>query len=299
MRQEWLILAALGLLAPTLGACKQRADLASDLQDTGFSAESPLQFIPIGKNVKHGDVLTFNIDPSRDIEQITCKYHGVYSVRDGNKVNDEGQPYYMDGMYVHGYVQLNGGPKREVAPKKFVDAHETDNWHDLYAGAKGDTLIVEMRHADKYLTKPEMRNVSRTIRFDSILVKYKDKPGLKYVPFEYNSNEHGSMSPDAVAVKPGGSHSVKVSADKRITRIDIRWGDEKPRLNGVYVPGRAEGAIFINGRRVLNQRNVAAVETQVFSPVSGYPAPADGDHTVEVRFYYDDARIHWIKVYYE
>jgi hypothetical protein len=295
-----LLVPALFLLSCAFSAgCKQRDAGQSDLQDAGFSADNPLQSITVGKNVKHGEMLTFPIDPSREIEQITCKYHGVYSIRDGSKVNDEGQPYYMDGMYVHGYVQLAGGVRREVAPKKFVDAHETDNWHDLYPGARGDTLIVEMRHADKYLTKPEMQNINRTIRFDSILVKYKDKPGLKFIPFAYNANEHVSMSSDAVIVKSGGSHTVSVGADKRITRIDIRWGDEKPRVNGVYVPGRAEGAIFVNGRRVLNQRNVAAVETQVFSPISDYPAPTGAEHTVEVRFYYDDARIHWIKVYYE
>jgi len=295
-----LLIATLFLAAQmfTVG-CRHVDANDSNLQDATFTPDNPLQSITVAKDVKHGDVLTFPIDPSREIDQITCKYHGVYSVRDGDRVNDEGQPYYMDGMYVHGYVQLEGGTRREVAPKKFVDANETDNWHDLYAGARGDTLIIEMRHGPQYLNRPEMQNVNRTIRFDSILVRYKDRPGLTFVPFEYNTDENDSMSSDAVSVASGGSHVVMVDAEKRINRIDIRWGDERPRVNGVYVPGRAEGAIFINGRRVLNQRNVAAVETQVFTPITDYPAATGTENKVEVRFYYDNARIHWIKVYYE
>jgi hypothetical protein len=256
----------------------------------------------VNKSYGHGGLLELPIDPTREIEQITCKYDGRYSVvergADGQPIlNDEGKPRYKDGMYAHGYVLGADGVEREVSEKKFIDSDETDNWHDLTA-EKGGMLVIRFALSDRYKDDPEVAAAQRQIRMESVLVRYKMAPGATSQDFIYNASYDYSMSPDAVAVSNGGSHKIQVAKGKRIYRIEVRWGDEKPRVNGVYVPGMASGRLSINGVPQGGSRNVAAIETQLWEPVS-YTDAAGADNEIELSFFGDDARIHFIKVYYE
>jgi len=282
-------------------ACKSTADRTGSALLDGEGTEVQKLFT-INRTFKHGDEHEIAIDPTRAIEQITCKYHGDYRVQeigpDGQPTrNDEGQPRFKDGMYAFGYVVSPTGQEQEVATKKFIDAFETDNWHDLTA-AKGPKFVIKFRHSDRYANDPDVVAANTTIRLESILVRYATDPNARFQEFMYNRDYDYGLSPDAVAVTNGGSHKVKIPKSKRITRIDVRWGDEKPRQNGVYVPGTANGRLLVNGQAQGTWRNVAAIETQVWAPVQA-PAPAGDDHEIAISFSGDDARVHWIKVFYE
>ncbi len=76
----------------------------------------------------------------------------------------------------------------------------------------------------------------------------------------------------------------------------MRWGDEKPRRDGVYVPGTASGQLTVAGVPQGTWRNVAAVETQVWDNIKVPDSAAE--QTISVAFQGDDARVHWLRVYY-
>ncbi len=289
-----------------ISGCKTRNLQTSNQLDSNASSnnntlDAPQVLHQINKNFKAGESFTIPLDPKRVVDQITVKYDGHYSivVKDQNgktMENDEGAPFYKDGMYAFGYSVSETGVKREIAPKKFVDAYETDNWHDL-TNAQGSTLLVEFDHGAQYKNDPEVVNAKRTIRVTTVLVRYKDEPGQVYQEFLYNKYDEDSMSSSAIKVESGGSHVVEVDSSRKIYRIDVRWGDEKPRINGVYVSGMASGRLSVNGKIQDSTRNVAAIETQVWYPITY----SDGDDKtkIEVSFSGDTARIHWIRAYYK
>lgn len=296
----------LALLLIIVSGCKTAqndapASVALDAQPGGAGSFPSAQILyNVGKSFKAGEFFEIPLDPARQVEQITIKFHGKYTLVEkdaaGNPIlNDEGKPRYKDGIYAYGYSLSPAGEKREIAAKKFVDAFETDNWHDL-VNVQGAKLRVEFRHGSQYVNDPELLALARKISVESVLVRYVDAPGQLFQEFVYNADDDFSMSPDAVTVQSGGSHRVNVDKTRKIYRIDVRWGDEKPRVDGVYVPGTASGTLRINGKS-QGTRNVAAVETQVWAPVD-YPASNQVAHNIDFLFSGDKARIHWIRVYY-
>ncbi len=313
MRTRFVSVLGLALLAALPLACKSangnRARLAgteAGLEATPAPSENPndpQKTYRIDRRMQHGDFFEVAVDATRQIEQITCKYDGRYTVKeldeDGKeRLNDEGKTRFKDGMYAHGYVLGEDGEKREIAPKKFIDEGETDNWHDLYQ-AKGGKLRVEFRHGDGHAEDADVKSAATTIGMESIIVRYADAPGLVFQEFLYNPEYEDSMSKKAVAVKNNASHKVKLDKAKKVYRIDIRWGDEKPRdAAGIYIPGTASGVVKVNGQDAGTWRNVAAIETQVWM-VNDYPVASGAENEVEIEFGGDDARIHWIKVYYQ
>lgn len=305
-RQKIRIFAALissNLMLMQLG-CKPRINKSELLDDatTLPSFPSPEAFFEINRQVGHGDFFEVPVDATRKITQVTVRYHGAYSVyeKDSNGQvlkNDEGAPRYKDGMYAHGYLVDQNGTKREISSKKFVDAYETDNWHDLY-DVRGKTLRVEFRHSPHHAEDPEVKAVVRTVAMQSVLVRYDDHPDEVYKEIRYSNDDNYGLSPDAKLVAAGKSHKISIPKSMKAYRVDVRWGDEKPRSSdGFYVAGTAKGRLIINGQPQGSQRNVAAIETQVWAPVR-YTAANDRDTEIELAFDYDDARIHWVRVYY-
>lgn len=66
--------------------------------------QEPQVLHQINKDFKAGESFTLPLDPNRVVDQITVKYDGHYTLtikdKDGNLMrNDEGAPYYKDGMY--------------------------------------------------------------------------------------------------------------------------------------------------------------------------------------------------------
>lgn len=276
--------------------------LATHDDTTEISDLQPQVLTQIDQSYRAGESFTVPLNPNRVIDQITIKYDGRYSLiaLDENgktKVNDEGAPFYRDGMYAIGYAISETGEKTQVAPKKFVDAFETDNWHDVTKGLQGTKLLVEFEHSNAYKNDPDVIAAKRSVKVQSVLVRYVDDPRQIYEEFSYNPNPYVSISSDAVTLKPGQTHTAVFKKTNKIYRVDVRWGDERPRINGVYIAGKASGKLSINGESQGPSRNVAAIETQVWSPIN-YTPSVNGETKIDVSILYEEARIHWIRVYY-
>ncbi|MGE0174690.1 MAG: hypothetical protein AB7T49_18000 [Oligoflexales bacterium] len=281
-----------------LSGCKS-TDQTSAVKDE--TPQNPLQTISVNHSVRAGDTLEYEIDATREIDQITCVYNGNYSVYvrnpDGSiRQNDEGRPYYKDGLYVHGFVRTPSGEDVEVSAPKFIDSVETDNWHDLRV-PKGNKLVLKILHREEFAQDPEVIAANRTASFRKITIRYKDDSNHQSIDFIYNQDYDDAFSADAVLVQPGNHHTVEVPGDKKIYRIDVRWGDAKPRASdGTYIAGLAYGRLTVDGMGSEGDRNVAYIETQTWS---GLDIPTKGaPHKITLEFSGDPARIHWIKVYY-
>ena len=249
--------------------------------------------------VGDGDMFEIEINPDRPIEQITMKYNGQYTIpvieKDGSvKVNDEGKIYYKDGMYVTGFVENKQG-QSEISVPKFIDAHETDNWYHL-GHVQGSKIIFKFHYRDSFRNDAAVIASKRKVKMQSVLVRYKDPVGLQFEEKVFNNDDEDSLSEQAKSIEQGSSFTMTVPANKHIFRVDVRWGDAKPRQNGVYVPGYASGRLKVNGNWIDEMRNVAAIETQVWN----FDTASSNDyHKIELYFYHDLAKIHWIKVYYK
>jgi hypothetical protein len=211
-------LAALAVAIPLCFASCNKPGNSSRSSAFPSQGEAAPKFPPathqfdVHKSFKAGESFSLPLDPNRTVDQVTIKYHGAYTVLekgpDGTTLlNDEGQPRYKDGMYAFGYAVQSDGNKLSIAPKKFVDAQETDNWHDL-TNAKGEQLLVEFAHAPKYAADPEVLAVARTVAVTTVLVRYEDAPGQLRQDYVYNANDDDSMSTAATSVPDGSSHTV-------------------------------------------------------------------------------------------
>jgi hypothetical protein len=210
-------------------------------------------------------------------------------------LNDEGQPKYKDGMYAYGKID-QGGSLRDIAPKKFVAPGETDNWHDLQ-GVRGSRLVIEFWFSQAYSNDPQVLATHRQVLLRSVQIRYKDAPGQTYKDYVFNASYDDALSSSARYVQAGGKFELPIDDDLNVYRVDVRWGDAKPRVNGVYVAGTATGRVKLNGAWQGPPRNVAMIETQTWANLQ-YPAAIGGHHTLVVTFENDDARIHSVRVYY-
>lgn len=261
-------------------------------------ARNPQELFSIDRMMGDGDTFEITVNEHRPIEQITMKYHGDYSIpvikEDGEaRVNDEGKTYFKDGMYVTGYIKNSFG-RSNVSTPKFIDAYETDNWYDL-GHIQGSKLLFEFHYRDSFRDDPAVKSSNRKIKMESVLVRYHDPEGLQYEEKVFNHDDENPLSKEAKSIDSGEEFVFAVPGDRRIFRVDIRWGDAKPRKNGVYVPGYANGQLIVNQKKIGEKRNVAAIENQIwiFDPQASVT-----DHEIKVQFFYDIAKIHWIKVYY-
>lgn len=262
----------------------------------------PVVHKDVNQLFRHGERFEMTIDPSRELDQVTVVWDVDYSLvmRDASghvMLNDEGQPMYRDGMYAYPKVKTAQGAVQQIGPKKFVAANETDNIHDIQ-GVRGSTLFVEFWHARDQQDNPQVRAARRAVKLISVTLRYKDAPGQQYKDYIYNPNYDDSLSSLARYVPAGQTFELPIPANLRVYRVDVRWGDAKPRVNGVYVPGTATGRVKFNGAWQGEARNVAAIETQTWAGLQ-YPPAEGGSHTLVVSFRNDGGRIHSVRVYYQ
>lgn len=286
-------------MAVALAAC------AGEAQDDGSAAaaavnegqDDPLVKYEINKAMGDGDSFEVPLDPKRKLQQITMIYDGNYSIPalDANgqpKKSDEGKTYYKDGMYAHGFVVSANGSKEEVSVPKFVDSNETDNWHDLKP-LSGQKLRVEFGYGAEYKNDPAVVAAHTKVQMTRVIIQYQDPEGLTSEIFDYDL---GDEQKSKAEISSGGAFSIDFDGKKEVYRVDVRWGDAKPRnAQGEYVPGRASGYLTVDGFR-SDTRNVAMIETQAFS-VKNATAQA-GSHKIAVHMTNDSGRVHWIKVFY-
>ena len=266
--------------------------------------------IEINQNKFHGDSHSIDVDSSRRIVYLVTDYHGVYHIplsdNHGNPiVNEVGGTYWKDGMYVSGALTLPDGTERPLGFRhRFIDANEPENWYDLelppVARVRFD-FFHDPEYADELLALPRAERTSILLR--RIIVRYGDPEGLVHDSFMYNPDTmtpevspEVAMSDRAVLVPDGGSHRVTVSSGRRICRVDVRWGDAKPRINEMYQQGHADGLMLVNGQAQGDWRSLSFIETEIFAGID--QEPVTGEQSIEFRFRGDPARIHWINVYY-
>jgi hypothetical protein len=294
-------LASLFAVALMLAACGE-----GSTDDGGASAAAinenqdadPRVTYEIGRDMADGDFFEVTLDPKRQLQEITMVYDGEYTVpamdaQGKPRKSDEGKPYYKDGIYAHGFVVGANGTRDEVSVPKFVDSDETDNWHDLKP-LSGDKLRVEFSYADEYRNDPAVIAAHTKVRMTRIIVQYQDPPGLTFQTFDYDL---GTELKSNAEIPAGGEFGIDFDGKKTVYRVDVRWGDARPRAaDGTYVPGRANGYITVDGF-TSDRRNVAEIETQAFAVSNAAPL-ADGNHRVTVHMNNDNGRVHWIKVFY-
>lgn len=302
LRIAWMSLSIVCLMNV---ACKTRQYSPDRSQiQSGGGAFNPVTEYQINKSMRHGDFFEVPLSPQQKLKQITMVYSGNYKIHvfnpDGSvRRNDEGDPYYKDGMYANGFVLDSSGNRKPVAAAKFVDANETDNWHDI-PPLTGVTLRVEFSHRAEYLADPVVAAANTEIQMIKVIIQYADPEGLKFEEFVYNSSYDDTMNADAHPIISGGYFSQSFDGTKKITRVDVRWGDAKPRTaEGVYVPGSASGYIQVNGANRSDTRNVAAIETQIFAGLNILPRHDGQDHEISVHMIGDSGRVHFVKVFYE
>lgn len=290
-----------GLFAVTiaLAACAgEGTDHGSASEAAVTESADPLVKYEIGKTLGDGDSFEVPLDPKRKLQQVTMIYDGQYSVpaldaQGQPKKSDEGKSYYKDGIYARGFVVGANGSKEAVSVPKFVDSDETDNWHDLKP-LSGQKLRVEFGYADQYRNDPAVIAAHTKIRMTRVIIQYQDPEGLTYETFDYDL--HDEMKSKA-EIPSGGAFSVDFDGKKEVYRVDVRWGDAKPRnASGEYVPGVASGYVTVDGF-TSDTRNVAMIETQAFA-MRNPAARADGSHRIAVHMLNDSGRVHWIKVFY-
>lgn len=285
-------------------SCKTVSSLSTTKNNTENMknlCEDPQEKVIVMKEMADGDFFEVDIDSSRKIVNITMDYNGQYNVpliENGKVVtNEEGQQYYKDGMYAQGYILSASGEKTPVSVRKFIDSYEIDNWHDLNV-PKGEKLRIDFMHRENYREEIlKLPKSERTIQFNSILIRYEDPENLPHDVFMYNKNYESALSSDAKILKSGDKLDLKIESGKKICRVDVRWGDAKPyAADGTYVPGYAQGTVIVNGE-AQEMRNVARIETQVFS-ISDITNATESP-SLSVTFEGDEARVHWVKVYYK
>lgn len=280
-------------------SCKNIGTDASQIAEANHADVSPVKIFQIGKPQRAGDQVEVPLDPNRRVVQATIKYSGNYSLyeRDASGAivkNDEGQPRYRDGMYAHGYIVDKANRAVRVAAAKFIDANETDNWHDLTPMA-GKAFRIEFQHSPKYAKDAEVLKAKRAIFLESIKVQYEDSPDDRYQEIRYAQDDENEFAPDAKLLRPGEKLRVNVTAQK-IYRIDVRWGDAKPRdKNGVYIPGLASGLLSVDGQPIDSYRNVAMIESQTWGDIP--TGKGSAKRAIELQFSGDEARVFWIRVY--
>lgn len=296
-------------LALGLFACSGETSSDAESSESNYTAcadggtcpddsADPLVKYEIGRQMGDGDFFEVPLDPSRKLQQITMIYDGRYTVPELDeqghpKTNDEGATYYKDGMYAHGFVLGADDSREEVSQPKFIDASETDNWHDI-PPLSGEKLRVEFSYADRFKNDPDVLAAHTKVRMDRVIIQYKDPDGLTYEVFDYDLNDQLKSKAE---IASGGEFAVDFDGTKEIYRVDVRWGDAKPRdANGQYIAGRANGFLTVDDFR-SDSRNVAAIETQAFS-VQNASARAEGTHRIGVHMNYDAGRVHWMKVFY-
>lgn len=246
-----------------------------------------------------GDSFEVPLDPTRKLHQITMIYDGRYSVPELDaqgkpKKNDEGDAYYKDGMYAHGFVLGSNGSKEDVSVPKFIDGNETDNWHDI-PPLSGTKLRVEFAHDQRFAKDPAVLAAKTKVRMDRVIIQYQDPEGLKSEVFDFDRDDPLKSNAE---IRSGGDFAVDFDGTKEVYRVDVRWGDAKPRAaSGEYVPGRASGYLTVDGF-TSDRRNVAAIETQAFTVKGVGPSPK-GNHRVSVHMASDNGRVHWLKVFYK
>ncbi len=127
-----------------------------------------------------------------------------------------------------------------------------------------------------------------------VIIQYRDPEGLTYETFDYDLHDEQKSKAE---IQSGGAFSIDFDGKKEVYRVDVRWGDAKPRnAKGEYVPGTASGYVTVDDFR-SDTRNVAAIETQVFS-LAKPAARRSGSHRISVHMNGDRGRVHWIKVFY-
>ena len=290
------------LFSLLLAACKttNSSQVAEDDTTQSIRYPSPIQEQEVNQNFKSGDLFQIKIDPNRRVKMATIKYHGSYKLYERDaagviKTNHEGQPRFRDGMYAYGYIVDEKGNEKSVATRKFIDAQETDNWYDLTPMA-GKLFRIKFSHHENYVNDPEVKKAKTTIELRSIKIQYEDQEGETYKQYSFAENDKDEFDDKAIKVKPGTSHVIKVPT-KNIYRIDVRWGDAKPEnQQGKYVPGLASGSLKVDGKIVDKERNVAAIETQVWLDIPK-PSASQKERTIELLFRHDVARVFWIRVY--
>lgn len=293
------ILAASPWACKTTGVPQQPASAVASIQD---DFADPVDHKEVNQTFHSGERFEMPLDPNRDLDQVTVSWDVTYSLvmKDSNgrvMLNDEGQPMYRDGMYAYPKVVNVDGGVDQIGPKKFVAPNETDNVHDL-DNVRGTTLYLEFWHAHDQQDNPQVRATHRSVKLKSVTLRYKDAPGQQYKDFIYNPNYNDALSSQARYVPAGQTFELEIPANMHVYRADVRWGDAKPRVNGVYVAGSATGRLKFNGEWQGEARNVAAIETQTWSGMS-YPPAQGSHHTLVVSFRNDGARIHSVRVYYQ
>ena len=247
------------------------------------SASETTDFFPINKTVCAGE--TYEIDLSQHragmgLDQIECIWTANYSVPDpSGRRSDEGKPFWMDGVYADVFLVDKDGNEKQVKRTKFVDANEVDNMHDL-RGLEGEKLKIRF-----YAKNPEGENHPIT---------------LKGVRFRYEA-ETTPTPPASFNIgrvfAPGETAEIELPEelrDKKIGRVDVRWTD---MLSGTWTePGYAHGRLVIDGRNIGSSESVQSPETQSFSYLNGIKAE---DGKVGIKIERDEARIEWIKVYFD
>ena len=292
------IVVAVSSACRTTGATKPTT---SDIASQGDFAD-PVEHREVNQSFHSGERFEMSLDPNRDLDQVTVSWDVDYSLlmKDSSgrvMLNDEGQPMYRDGMYAYPKVLNGEGGIDQIGPKKFVAPNETDNVHDLN-NVQGKTLYLEFWHARDQRDNPQVRATHRAVKLKSVTLRYKDAPGQQFKDFVYNTNYNDALSSRARYVPSGQTFELEIPSTLRVYRVDVRWGDAKPRVNGVYVAGSATGKLKFNGEWQGEARNVAAIETQTWTSLN-YPPAQGSHHTLVVSFRNDGARVHSVRAYYQ
>lgn len=295
------IMAALAQIAACRSTSPTEGPESSSIVASGESFAQPVNSVTVNQNYGSGSRFEMVVDGSRDIDQIQISWDAHYTVvkRDSAGrvlLNDEGQPLFRDGIYAFPKISNSLGNLQNIGTKKFVGASETDNIHDLQ-GVRGSRLVIEFWHDRLEQERADVREVRRTILLRTVTVRYKDAPGQRYKDYILNPNYNDALSPLAKYILDGQTFELPVPRSYSLYRIDVRWGDAKPRVNGVYVAGVATGKLKVNGQWQGEARNVAAIETQTWTGLNIPPANGP-NHTIVVSIRNDAARIHSIRVYF-
>lgn len=282
------------VLSPKIDLQLEKITIAAKTHD----AVDTVRRYHIGKMMGHGSSIQLPIIP-QEIDQITVRYHGDYNMpvyeTDGSiRQNTEGQPMYRDGMYAQGYVHQADGVQTKVSQRKFVNRYEIDNWHDLES-VSGDKLSIDFFHSRRYENQQDIIEAGRKIALHDVMVRYRiDTSIADVVAFDFATDDQNPFDASAIHLSSGERHAVDIAAGKRITRIDVRWGDAKRGQDGHYRPGVAKGKIYVNTVGQGRYRNVARIETQTYLVDH---EPNDEPTRIEVEIKGDVGRIFWLKVY--
>lgn len=297
--------ALVAMTLPFIVSCKgTHRNASSELNATGeIPAYIPEKIVSLGNTYQalNSSEVEIDLDSTGNLSNVTMDYsssaYKVPVIENGvPKVNDEGKTYYKDGIYIKAFLLTTAGQRVQLDRTRFVDGPEIDNWHDLNA-PKGSKLIIQFSVAQEYRSDPQVQASNPRVTLKSVTLRYKDAPGLVSKDFIYNSDYDNEMPANAIELPAGGTHSVTFPKSYKVYRVDVRWGDAKPRNEaGHYVPGTASGALLINGVQQGPARQVAALETESWGPLN-LPTGA-GDNTFSINLKYDKGRVHSIRLFY-